>query len=186
LKLKAKFETDASLFSCKRAKPSAERVLGFRVNLRFREGFRVYILGFRVEGQSALPHQGEERPEPAAHRVVAQVVVEAKNESSFSYFSFKRLVPGAFNVGFIGSTCSVLPLGGWPAPPRPNARPAPRRRSRHAPRCRPRRRWSTPLRPARQSRRHRRRETPPPPRPRRVPSPGVRPASQYTRPRRQP
>jgi hypothetical protein len=28
----------------------------------------------------------------------------------FSYVSFKRLVSGAFNMGFIGSTCTALPL----------------------------------------------------------------------------
>ena len=32
-------------------------------------------------------------------------------ESSSSYFSFKRIAPGAFNTRFIGSTCIVLPVG---------------------------------------------------------------------------
>ena len=31
-------------------------------------------------------------------------------ESSISHFSFKRLVPGCFNVGLTGSTCTALPL----------------------------------------------------------------------------
>jgi len=33
----------------------------------------------------------------------------AKVESSMSHFSFKCLVPGAFNLGLIGSTCTALP-----------------------------------------------------------------------------
>ena len=37
--------------------------------------------------------------------------LKAKFESSLSYYSFKRLDPGAFNVGFIGSTCTALPRG---------------------------------------------------------------------------
>jgi hypothetical protein len=37
--------------------------------------------------------------------------LKAKLGSSLSYFSFKSLVPGAFNVGFIGSTCTALPHG---------------------------------------------------------------------------
>ena len=42
--------------------------------------------------------------------VAAQVVVlKAKLDSSLSYYSFERLFPGAFNVGFIGSTCTALP-----------------------------------------------------------------------------
>jgi len=35
--------------------------------------------------------------------------LKAKCESSSSYFSFKSLVPGAFNAGFIGSICTALP-----------------------------------------------------------------------------
>ena len=35
--------------------------------------------------------------------------LKAKVESGSSCFTFKRLVPGAFNVGFIGSTCTALP-----------------------------------------------------------------------------
>jgi hypothetical protein len=49
------------------------------------------------------------------HRGLATVYwrklkLEAKLESSSSYFSFKHLVPGAFNVCLIGSTCTALPL----------------------------------------------------------------------------
>jgi len=46
------------------------------------------------------------------HAVAAQVEIENKIEaveSNLSYFSFKRLIPGAFNVGWIGSTCTALP-----------------------------------------------------------------------------
>jgi len=35
--------------------------------------------------------------------------LKAEVESSMSHFSFKRLVPGGFNVGLIGSTCTALP-----------------------------------------------------------------------------
>jgi hypothetical protein len=41
--------------------------------------------------------------------VAAQLKFEAKFESSSSYSSFKRSVPGAFNVDLTGSTCSALP-----------------------------------------------------------------------------
>ena len=34
--------------------------------------------------------------------------LKAKFECGLSYFSFKRLVPGGFNVGLIGSTCTTL------------------------------------------------------------------------------
>jgi len=30
-------------------------------------------------------------------------------ESGSSYFGFKRIVPSAFNMGLIGSTCTTLP-----------------------------------------------------------------------------
>jgi len=39
---------------------------------------------------------------------------KAEVESSISQFGFKRSVPGAFNLGFIGSTCTALP--GIPIP----------------------------------------------------------------------
>jgi len=39
----------------------------------------------------------------------AQVEIESKIESTSSYFSFKRLVPGGFNLGLIGSTCTAPP-----------------------------------------------------------------------------
>ena len=35
--------------------------------------------------------------------------LNAEVESSTSQFSSKRLVPGGFNLGFIGSTCTGLP-----------------------------------------------------------------------------
>ena len=45
----------------------------------------------------------------------------AKFQSASLYYSFKRLVPGAFNMGLIGSTCTGLPgvsvpCSGPPAP----------------------------------------------------------------------
>ena len=41
--------------------------------------------------------------------VAAQVNLKAKLESNLSYFSFRRLVPGAFNLVFMGWTCTTLP-----------------------------------------------------------------------------
>jgi hypothetical protein len=35
--------------------------------------------------------------------------LKAKVESNISHFSFKGLVPGGFNMGFIGSTCTASP-----------------------------------------------------------------------------
>ena len=35
-----------------------------------------------------------------------------QNESSLSYFGYKRLAPGGFYMGLIGSTCTVLPCVG--------------------------------------------------------------------------
>jgi len=35
--------------------------------------------------------------------------LKAKLESTVSHFSVKRSVPGGFNVGLIGSTCTALP-----------------------------------------------------------------------------
>jgi hypothetical protein len=46
-----------------------------------------------------------------AQCVVVQVEFESKLESGLSYVGFKRLVPGGFNLGFIGSTCTALPVG---------------------------------------------------------------------------
>ena len=40
--------------------------------------------------------------------------LKATLESSISHFSFKRLVPGTFNLGFIGSTCTALPSSARP------------------------------------------------------------------------
>ena len=41
--------------------------------------------------------------------IVAQVEFESLVGNGSSYFSFKRSVSGAFNVGLIGSTCIALP-----------------------------------------------------------------------------
>ena len=35
--------------------------------------------------------------------------MKAKLESGSSHFSFKRLVPGSFNLGLIVSTCTAIP-----------------------------------------------------------------------------
>ena len=37
------------------------------------------------------------------------LILKAKFEGGSSYYSFKRLVPGAINVGLIGATCAALP-----------------------------------------------------------------------------
>jgi len=39
--------------------------------------------------------------------------LKAEVESSISQYSFKRLVPGGFSLGFIGSTCTALPRDSW-------------------------------------------------------------------------
>jgi len=45
-----------------------------------------------------------------AHRdVAAQVKLKAIFESNSSCYSFKRLIPGAFDAGLIGSSCTALP-----------------------------------------------------------------------------
>ena len=51
---------------------------------------------------------------PAPHGVAAQIEFESKVGKQSSCCSFKCLVPGAFNVGLIGSTCTALPWGGRP------------------------------------------------------------------------
>jgi len=38
--------------------------------------------------------------------VAAQLDLKANLKSSLPQFSFNRIVPGAFNLGFIGSTCT--------------------------------------------------------------------------------
>jgi len=35
--------------------------------------------------------------------------LKAKLETSLLYYSFKHLIPGGFNLGFTGSTCTALP-----------------------------------------------------------------------------
>ena len=45
-----------------------------------------------------------------AHRgVAAQVEIEATFESGLSYPGLKCIVPGTFNAGFAGSTCTAQP-----------------------------------------------------------------------------
>ena len=50
--------------------------------------------------------------------------LKAKLESGSTYCRFKRLLPGAFNVGLIGSACTALPWcageppGAWTRTPR--------------------------------------------------------------------
>jgi len=39
--------------------------------------------------------------------------LKAKFEGGSSYYSCKRVVPGAFNMGFIGSTCAALPCSAF-------------------------------------------------------------------------
>ena len=58
------------------------------------------------DGQQEVDDEGQAR---ADHGVAARVEFEGKFESIFSSSSFKRLDPGAFNVGFIGSSCTPLP-----------------------------------------------------------------------------
>jgi len=38
-----------------------------------------------------------------------KLISKAQVESSIFHLNFKRLVPGGFNLGFIGTTCSALP-----------------------------------------------------------------------------
>jgi len=49
----------------------------------------------------------------------AQVEIETKIDRTSAHFIFKRLVPGGFNVGLIGTTCTAPPdwdtAGGWGA-----------------------------------------------------------------------
>ena len=46
-------------------------------------------------------------PPPSLYR--RKLKLKANLESSLTYFSFERLVPGAFNVSLIGSICTALP-----------------------------------------------------------------------------
>ena len=63
-----------------------------------------------VDGLHAVLAQrhlgGEERH---VLHVAAQVKIESNIESGWSHVNFKRLVPGAFNVGLIASTCTASP-----------------------------------------------------------------------------
>jgi hypothetical protein len=88
LNLKAKLESSLQCFSFNRLVPDA---------------FNVGLIGSTC---TAIPS--------AAARAAARVErrklnLKAKIESGLSYFTFKSLIPGAFNVGLIGSTCTDLP-----------------------------------------------------------------------------
>jgi len=53
-----------------------------------------------------------------------ELTLKANLEGDSTYNIFKRLVPGAFNMGFIGPTCTARPLSSTcptapPAPPPP-------------------------------------------------------------------
>jgi len=59
------------------------------------------------------------------HRgVAAQVEIESKLEIGLSYFSFKLLVPGSFNLGLIGATCTALLRGTADTSPPKRASPS--------------------------------------------------------------
>jgi len=55
-----------------------------------------------------LSYHGTESGDPGE---AAHVDFESKVEGGSSYKRFKRSVPGAFNMGFIGSACTARP---WP------------------------------------------------------------------------
>jgi len=55
-----------------------------------------------------LGRQHGAQPQPVVWR--RKLKMKAKVESIISHFSIKRLVPGGFNMGFVGSTCTALPL----------------------------------------------------------------------------
>jgi len=65
---------------------------------------------------AAVTPLGEEREDERLD-LAAQVEFESKFKAKFkselSHFSFKCLVPGGFNMGFIGSTCTASPRGRW-------------------------------------------------------------------------
>ena len=83
-------------------------------------------MSFRIPTNEAL-RRGHERaavrPDGDVRSRRAVPVVQRRKlnlkatfESCLSYFSFKSLIPGAFNVGLIGSSCTALP---WLTPPVP-------------------------------------------------------------------
>ena len=57
-----------------------------------------------AHGVHAVPRATGQRQD-----VAAQVELKATIVSSLLYYSIKRSVPGGFNVGLIGSTCTALP-----------------------------------------------------------------------------
>jgi hypothetical protein len=63
---------------------------------------------------AAVPRRLWRRPDDLG--AAAQVEIESKFESTLSLFSFKRLVPGAFTVGLIGSNCTATPWRCHPTP----------------------------------------------------------------------
>jgi hypothetical protein len=92
LNLKAKFEGDSSYYSFKRSVPGS------------------FNMGFIGSTGTALPSSAMVKATASwSLDVAAQAEFGAKPESSLTHFSFKRLVPGAFNVGLTGSTCTTLP-----------------------------------------------------------------------------
>ena len=52
-----------------------------------------------------------------------KLILKAKSESGSYYLSFKRLVPGGFNMGLIGSACTALPSGTLRTRPTAQSRP---------------------------------------------------------------
>ena len=69
---------------------------------------REQLGGVRVAGDGRLDEGGGVHAGAVVWR--RNLNLKAEVESSISHFSFKRLVPGAFNTGLIGSTCAALPL----------------------------------------------------------------------------
>jgi hypothetical protein len=73
--------------------------------------------GEKWMGVPPLPGAGLELEVGARLGVAPQVELRAKFEGDSSHYSFNRLVPGAFNMCFIGSTCTAIPWGSWPRTP---------------------------------------------------------------------
>ena len=90
--------------------------------LRAQAGVREVVL---VGGSQAPVRPAAEDGVRRHHGVAAQVEIESKSEAkvkaSYHFLASKRLFPGAFNLGLIGSTCTTLPRaqtpgsrGSWP------------------------------------------------------------------------
>jgi hypothetical protein len=70
----------------------------------------VLALSQKVDECKPLPHRlVHHREGPAAVVSRRMLKLKATFEGGLSYFSFKRLVPGAFNVVLIGSSCAAVP-----------------------------------------------------------------------------